>query len=275
MGEEINELRSHIKKQLSKGYRPDDIKKALRNVGFSSSSVNEAFAPYEPKRVPLMHRIFKPKKKEEKQKITEKKPAAAKKSLEKKHAMQKQAKARAPAAEEKKPNLFTIFRKEPGLTEMPVREERPALPSPEPEHILLPPPPEHRFAASHHKRLIIFLIVLFGIILATAAILFLIAPICMTEKCFINAANECSHATFRNTIKGTGVHYEVQDCLLVKTVTALGPEEPQEIVDAFLGQSMTCRYQMKNFNPLYLSTITGLINTCDGPLKDAILRYIV
>ena len=288
MGDEVSELKSHIKRQLSKGYTREDIKKALIESGFPSSEVNAAFRPFEPKKASLLHRIFKPKK-------AEKKPAAEKKAKqEKKPALAKKEKpsktgqltGRKPS-EEKRPLLHRIFKPVPA-PKFPKKEEKPmpepeeqALPEteelalPEPEkRLALPPPPAPRVI--EHRKMSAYLIMILAVIVFTAAVLFLFSPAgCITEECFIEKANQCEPAQFKNSIKETGVRYEANNCILTKTITSLGPEEPAEIVSAFLGKNMTCRYQMHNFNPLYLTTVTGLINTCEGELKTAILEHAV
>lgn len=121
-----------------------------------------------------------------------------------------------------------------------------------------------------------YLVMILTVIVLTAAILFIFSSVgCMTEKCFTDAANNCEPAKYKNAIKGTTVSYTTDGCILIKKITALGPEEPTDIVTAFLGKNMTCRYQQNKFDTLYITSITGLINTCEGPLKDAIIRFAV
>ncbi|MEM4263768.1 MAG: hypothetical protein QW666_02640 [Candidatus Woesearchaeota archaeon] len=238
-----DELKEHIKRQLSKGYKPEEIKKALIHVGFSSSEVREAFREFEPKKMPILHRLFKPKKEERKPKPEKK------------------------AAIEKKPATLFEPEKPPELPAKPEPKELPA-----PEVLALPPPPSY---ITYHRKMGVIIISILCIILIAAMLLFFVTPICLTESCFINAANECGHAKYKNNIKGTEVRFETEGCVLTKTIISLGPEEPEEIKKVFQGKSMTCRYQQNNFDPLYITSLTGLINTCEGELKEEIMKRVV
>lgn len=291
MGDELKEIKDHIKHQLAKGYKPDEIRRALVGAGFSSQEVSEAFRPFEPKRTPLLHKLFKPKKKE-------KKIEAKKKPEKKAKAGKKGPLTGKRPSEEKRPLLHRIFKPVP-MPEFPKKEEQQLLlPAPEEvkqpeeteaeempkleplptyeepeERIELSPPPASQVI---HRGMRTYMIIILAVIIFTAAVLFLFSPAgCITEECFMEKANKCEPAKFKNTIKGTVVSYEANNCVLTKKILSLEPEEPQEIVDAFMGKNMTCRYQMNNFNPLYLTTITGLLNTCEGELKTAVLQYAV
>ena len=284
MGDEVSELKSHIKHQLAKGYTPEDIRKALAAVGFPSAEINAAFKPFEHKKTPLLHRLFKPKKAEkkpaaEKKAKQEKKPAAAKKE---KPAKTEAFIGRKPS--EERPLLHRIFKPVPTpsfpekpLPEIPAKLELKELPAPETIKgmvLALPPPPTPQIM--HHRSMSTYLVIILTVIVLTAAILFIFSSVgCMTEKCFIDAANKCEPAKYKNTIKETTVSYTTDGCILIKKITKLGPEEPADIVTAFLGKNMTCRYQQNKFDTLYITSITGFINTCEGELKEEVLKRVV
>jgi hypothetical protein len=270
MGDEVSELKSHIKHQLVKGYTPEDIRKALVAVGFPSAEINAAFKPFEQKKTPLLHRLFKPKK--------EVKIEAVKKTKAKNAGMKKPKQLAGKKPSEETPSLFKIFRQTPlQECELPVRQAPKELPAPEAMKgmtLALPPPPTPQI--THHREMSTYLVIILTVIVLTAAILFIFSSVgCMTEKCFIDAANKCEQAKYKNTIKSTTVSYETDGCILIKKITALGPEEPTDIVNSFLGKNMTCRYQQNKFDTLYITSITGLINTCEGELKTAVLQYAV
>lgn len=249
MADELKDLKEHIKKQLAKGYNQEDVRKALLNVGFPYDQVNSAFREIEPKKK------AKPGKPAKAEKLTGRKPS------------------------EKKLSLYRIFKTTPDILEKPLPgiTERKELPAPEAMKGMvmeLPPPPTPQI--THHRSMSTYLAVILTVIVLTAAILFIFSSVgCMTEKCFTDAANNCEHAKYKNTIQGTTVSYETDGCILIKKITSLGPEEPTEIVSSFLGKSMTCRYQQNKFDALYITSITGLINTCEGELKEAILKRVV
>lgn len=96
---------------------------------------------------------------------------------------------------------------------------------------------------------------------------------CTTYKCFTGKANNCNAATFENQIEGTTFFYETNGCVLTKTVKAMDPSEPKAVVNTFLGKSMRCRYNKNDFSPLFLNSITGGLEACTGPLKDAVLAF--
>ena len=98
---------------------------------------------------------------------------------------------------------------------------------------------------------------------------------CATENCFVKHANQCGQATYSNIIDGTTLKYETNNCILKKTVINMAKEEPQEIVDEFKGKHMLCAFQQDDFSPMYLNTITGMLNTCEGDLKKAIQNHVI
>ena len=95
---------------------------------------------------------------------------------------------------------------------------------------------------------------------------------CITENCFVSKANNCMAATYTNKISGTTVYYETNDCVLLKTIKDMSNEEPRAVVNAFLGKSMRCRFNKNDFSPLFIHSITGYMEACEGPLKEQILQ---
>ncbi|MBW3005008.1 hypothetical protein KY310_04200 [Candidatus Woesearchaeota archaeon] len=111
------------------------------------------------------------------------------------------------------------------------------------------------------------------VLLIVAVVIFLQPAACRTESCFLDKANSCSAATYTNIINGTTLFYEVNNCVLKKTVVALSPEEMPEVIERFLGKSMVCLYAKDDFSPLHIYTLSGMLNTCEGDLKAAIIPY--
>ncbi len=99
--------------------------------------------------------------------------------------------------------------------------------------------------------------------------------VCYDEACFMAQANVCGHAVFTNEIASTTVFYEVKDCTLNKTITAMDPLEPESVREDFVGKSMKCLYIRNDFSPLFLERISFGIDTgqCIGELRDIILLY--
>lgn len=177
-----------------------------------------------------------------------------------------------PKPEIKKPSekrgLFGWFRRTP------VKEAPKPVKKPEVKQL----PRRTTYEEAYRKNLrsgfviTILLILFFAII---GLIIWLFPAACATETCFINHANACKAARYTNNIEGTVILYEVNNCILRKTIKELAPDEPSKIVEKFLGKSMLCTYAKNDFNPLHVRTISGMVNTCQGPLKDAILDYVV
>ena len=94
---------------------------------------------------------------------------------------------------------------------------------------------------------------------------------CLTENCFVSKANDCMAATYTNKISGTTVYYETNNCVLLKTIKDMSAEEPKSVVNAFLSKSMRCRYNRNDFSPLFIKSITGHLEACEGPLKKQII----
>lgn len=119
---------------------------------------------------------------------------------------------------------------------------------------------------------VVFLILFFS---AIGAYIWFFPTACATENCFVRHANNCGKVSYSNIVSGTTMLYEANNCVLKKTVTAMAPEEPQAMIDAFLGKNMLCKYKQGDFSPLYVNTLTGLLTTCEGDLKTAIQQHVV
>ncbi|MBD3304084.1 hypothetical protein GF343_02985 [Candidatus Woesearchaeota archaeon] len=246
-GDELKSLKDHIKKELKKGYSADLIKNSLIDAGFPSSEVYQAIEELKKEKVikeqpkkPLFSGIFskKAKKKGKKTKKTKKEPPKPVKIPE-----VPEIKAPTTKIKIEKPKIPEIKTK-PVKT----REEKP-----------------RRIWIFGFLAVLLIVVVVFG--------LAYVAPTkCETEACFISKANKCMAATFTNQIEGTTVYYETNNCVLTKKIQALDPSEPKEIVNAFLGKSMTCKFNKNDFSLLFLNSITGYLEACDGPLKDKIIE---
>lgn len=246
-GDELKSLKAHIKKELKKGYSVDLIKNSLIDAGFPSSEVYQAIEELkkakvikEPVKKPLFSGIFskKTKKKE--------KPKETKKELPKPVKIPQLPEIKAPKTK--------------------IEIEKPEIPETKPIPVKTREEKPRRLWIFGFLAVLLIVVVVFG--------LAYVAPTqCDTEACFISKANKCMAATFTNQIEGTTIYYETNNCVLTKKIQALDPSEPQAIVDAFLGKSMTCKFNKNDFSPLFLNSITGYLEVCDGPLKDSILLF--
>ncbi|MBW3005009.1 hypothetical protein KY310_04205 [Candidatus Woesearchaeota archaeon] len=249
-GDALKSLKAHIKKELNKGYSVDLVRSSLIDAGFPSGEVNQAFSELkeakvikEPIKKPLFSGLFsaKPAKAKEKPKQIKKEP----------------------------PKLIKIPKmpeiKAPAIKETKIEIKKPEIPTVKPKPVQVTQEKPRRLWIFGLLAVLLIVVVVFG--------LAYVAPTqCDTENCFISKANKCMAATFTNQIEGTTVYYETNNCVLTKKIQALDPSEPQEIVTTFLGKSMTCKFNKNDFSPLFLNSITGYLEACDGPLKDQILQ---
>ncbi len=118
-----------------------------------------------------------------------------------------------------------------------------------------------------------FYLIMFFIVIGL--IVYFFPATCITEECFVGKANKCESATYRNVIGGTTLHYETNDCYLIKTVMKMSKDEPEIMQNRFLGKSMTCSYNEGDFDPLYINTISAHLDTCEGELREEILKVIL
>jgi len=232
-GAELKRLKLHIFRQYLKGHKLQTVKDSLISSGFSKSEVNKAIESLA----------------QENKIQVEKKPIFS--GLLKGITPNKKTK---PASKESSPEKQKLFKK-----------EKPEMPEIKPKPIKIREEKPRRLWIFGFLAVLLIVVVVFG--------LAYVAPTkCTTEDCFTSKANKCLAATFKNQIEGTTVYYETNNCVLTKTIQALDPNEPQEIVDAFLGKSMTCKFNKNDFSPLFLNSITGYLEACEGPLKDKILE---
>lgn len=113
------------------------------------------------------------------------------------------------------------------------------------------------------------------IIILVFVIIFFAPARCTTEECFVGKANNCMAATYTNKIGKTVMYYETNDCILIKTVKEMSDDEPRAVVNAFLEKSMRCRFNKNDFSPLFIHSITGHMEACEGPLKEQILQAAI
>jgi len=253
----MQSLKKHIKAQLKKNYSVREIETALLHAGFDKQSINKAFIDLGVRKKGFFEKMFEAKevkKPEPKKPVPKPIPPPPKPK---------------PAAKKPKESLFKkLFApapKKPALKKIP--------PPPKPKKVK----PKKVSKKPGQNRLFIkimagvFLILFFAII---GVIIWMMPAACATEACFVRHADACQAATFSNIIEGTTVQYETNNCVLKKTVMSLAPDEPQEIVEAFLGKSMYCMYAPNDFSPLYINTLSGMLGTCEGELKQAMMPYI-
>ncbi|MDO8661065.1 MAG: hypothetical protein Q7K43_04195 [Candidatus Woesearchaeota archaeon] len=88
--------------------------------------------------------------------------------------------------------------------------------------------------------------------------------------CFGSLADQCKPAQYEGTIAGATVSVVARDCRLTKTIIALPETEPDAVKSIIVGKSMTCVYPYLGFDKVYVTKITGNLQTCSGELVDAI-----
>ncbi|MBN1386660.1 hypothetical protein JW968_06860 [Candidatus Woesearchaeota archaeon] len=100
---------------------------------------------------------------------------------------------------------------------------------------------------------------------------------CDSDKtCFILAAQECTPAEYIEDDLGTITMFSIDsDCIMTKKIIKLSAEEPDEIKNLFFDKSLTCQYQLGNFNTDWVDTLTGSLYLCEGPLKEAIYEVMI
>ena len=261
-GDELKSLKAHIKKELKKGYSADWIRNSLIDAGFASNEVDHVMSELHAKKIikkppkkPLFSGMFRGKPKLKKIKEVKKKKEKPRKPIiipifKKVEAPKIKEIKKEPKKEIIEKKKQVIEEKKPVITPVPVYREK-----------------------GKPKRLWVFgLLALLLIVFVVFGLAYVAPTKCSTESCFISKANKCMAATFMNQIEGTTFYYETNNCVLTKKIQDLDPSEPQEIVDAFLGKSMTCKFNKNDFSPLFLNSVTGYLEACKGPLKDKILE---
>lgn len=246
-------LQEHIKKQLNKHYTPEDIRRALLEVGFDRNNVDAAFLSLKPatrpaeKKEPFFARLFAQKKEEIK--WAEKKPEQAAK---------------------KEPFFAKIFASKQQEKAIKPAEKKQAIKKP--EHIQI-----HAKTIESQinlKPFVLHMVIAFFILCIGATIVFAPAS-CVAKECFLEKANACEKATYQNSIAGVSVNYESQDgCRIIKTVEKIPSIEPEEMKERFEGKSMVCVYYKGDFSPMHIETLAGLIVNCEGPLKQELIKYV-
>lgn len=286
---EVEQLKEFIKAELKKGYAHETIIKTLNSSGFSKYNIKKAFATLhqkpvkdapviikKPKGPGLFARLFSFKTK------PIKKPKEAKKQKIQKSKKPEPKKKRGPSVFEKffhgiktrvtKPRIAKKIPAKP----KPIKKTKPKGPSifqKITSHKIKPIKiPKIKNIFTEKKAAMMFLIIFFA---AIGIIIWIFPASCATEPCFINKANKCQTATFSNIIEGTTFKYETNNCVLRKTVIKMAKDEPENIINEFKGKNMLCVYKENDFSPLYINTISGMLNTCEGELKTSILNYVI
>lgn len=240
---DIEKIKDYARKQYKKGFDSQAIKKVLLIVGVPEELVDQALAEVEEERLKKFER--REKKREEKKRKKE--------LVKEKRAKARKRKKRGEAIEEKKRILKKKVKPiKKGIAKIGERAARPKT----------------------RKALKITAIILIIAAFLSVAVLSFLPMKCNFDECFIEQANKCKAATYTKSIEGTTFRLETKDCLLTKTIVNMGLDEPEEIKEEFLGKSMVCSYVEGDFSPLYLTTISGMINNCEGELRDALLLYI-
>lgn len=119
-----------------------------------------------------------------------------------------------------------------------------------------------------------------GVVLLLALVVFSFYPWpCRSAECFVEMANNCRPASYKMNIgglegEGVRVYFKTRNCVLTKRVIGMATTEPDFIKEAFLGKEMQCPYDEGGFNPLHLTTLSALINECEGELRNNIALVI-
>lgn len=136
--------------------------------------------------------------------------------------------------------------------------------------------PRHRIKLSGRTKHA--LIIVLAVVLAVLLFIYIYPEeksmkLCSTEECFIRAANACAPARFRNTVGTTEISYKVgKGCVITKTVTGLGEQEPEQVKELFMGVSMRCNYTRGQFDRAYIADINGNLERCSGPMVNIIMQ---
>lgn len=249
-------LQEHIKKQLDNRYTPEDIRRALIDVGFDRNNIDAAFLSLKPaiklaeKKEPFFAKIFAQKKEEIKPaKAAEKKPEQSVK---------------------KEPFFAKIFASKQQEKAIKPAEKKQAIQKQEPVKI-------HAKTIESQinlKPFLLHIFIAFFILCIGATIVFAPAS-CVTKESFLEKANGCERATYQNSIAGVSVNYESRnDCKIIKTVERIPGTESDEMKEKLEGKSMACVYYKGDFSPMHIETLAGLIVNCEGPLKQELIKYV-
>lgn len=274
----VDELKKYIKSSRKKGYSVEIIEESLEDAGFDSSNISKAFEELKIKRPGIFSRtIFRSSKPE----------------IKKSEKIEPPKKPRTKPGKPKKSFLQKIFRPAEPKKRIPEKIELPKKPKPEPvkpkksffKHLFkqkkAAPAKKEKPPVTRPKRKPLRMIhitvfsVLILLVLAIAITLIASPATCATKECFLEKANACEKATYKNAIAGARINYESRtDCTIVKTLVKVADTEPAEIKEKFQGKSMICAYYKNDFSPMHIETVSGLVVNCEGPLKQAIIQYI-
>lgn len=93
--------------------------------------------------------------------------------------------------------------------------------------------------------------------------------LCDSEECFIEAANACEAAVYRQESALSTFLIKTKGCKLIKEAEVIG----DELLYGAQGTVMICRYEETAFNPELITTMTRGIDDCMGDLKEFLAVY--
>ena len=74
-----------------------------------------------------------------------------------------------------------------------------------------------------------------------------------------------------------GSEYQLssEDCMFTKTLTKVNETEPAEIVLLLESKSMSCQYDLGEFDDNLIKTIVLGMENCEGDLKDGLEEVVI
>jgi len=113
------------------------------------------------------------------------------------------------------------------------------------------------------------------IVLGVIYIPSLIPQKCITDQCFISAANQCKSVEMDKNLGGSVYSLSERNCIFTKTVKTVNETETPEITALLKDASMTCSYDRNGFNDNLVTTLSLGIDNCSGDLKDALEQLLL
>ncbi|MFA6534233.1 MAG: hypothetical protein WCT37_03610 [Patescibacteria group bacterium] len=98
---------------------------------------------------------------------------------------------------------------------------------------------------------------------------------CDDTICFVAIANNCGAAVWQAQDKyGWTWSYYSSGCQLEKKLLSL-PNESKQMKAALEDKSLTCSYTKGTFNQVWLNSVMGDLEACQGDLKDTIGKLLL
>ncbi|MBW2995204.1 hypothetical protein KY312_02540 [Candidatus Woesearchaeota archaeon] len=94
----------------------------------------------------------------------------------------------------------------------------------------------------------------------------------VTRDEFVSRVQGCESATYLGQVDNSLVKYSTKNCQVIKEITHIGDQEPQEVRLLFEGKKMTCKYRAGEFNYDDIDYFMNGIDSCWGDLKDILLE---